>query len=132
MASIASNTQSQNMKDYVFYVSGCQDTSVVTGAHGYYQMEIEDHHGKPAFKRIMDGSGKATKKYDAGWIYFWDNREGAWMHGWWMGKKIGWSLDCWAYNSDAASLLPPIGFFCNKFKIFMKVSPDFERFFWIS
>ncbi len=51
----------------------------ILGHAGTY---VEDgvHHGKPVYKK-SEGDNLS--------IYYWDDRDGTSMHGWWFGFQVG-------------------------------------------
>ena len=64
-----------------FVVSGCQDKWVAEKIHGNYTKKGE-HHGKAYYQK--DGSDVV--------LYFWDERDGPKMGGWFFGEELGGDL----------------------------------------
>ena len=73
----------------VLDVPGCQEDQIISDAiRGTYAAKSW-HHGKPLYQKV-EGSDKV-------FIYFWDDRDGEWFHGWWFSSgKVGGHFH--AYN----------------------------------
>lgn len=57
---------------------------------------VGEHHGRTVFQR-------ANKR--AVFLYFWDNRDGAYMSGWWFGRSLE-STELYAF-APTSSTIPP-------------------------
>ena len=73
----------------VLDVPDCQEDQIISDAiRGTYAAKSW-HHGKPLYQKV-EGSDKV-------FIYFWDDRDGEWFHGWWFSSgKVGGHFH--AYN----------------------------------
>ena len=67
---------------------------------GSYVMQ-GSNHGKPFYKKEGPQGGVSVL------IYFWDDRDGASLSGWWFGPKVGGD-QVWAYNGSKSSAMPPL------------------------
>lgn len=56
------------------------------------------NHGKPTFKKADSGNQSVM-------VYFWDERDGIQLRGWWVAPEVGGS-NVWAM-STATSNMPP-------------------------
>jgi len=70
--------------------------------NGPYMRASAINHGKPTFKKI--DAGNNSVRHDV-MIYYWDERDGAQLRGWWVAPEVGGS-NVWAM-STATSNMPP-------------------------
>lgn len=88
---------------YTAYSEGDdQSEDVIKTLAGDYA-EIGANHGRPTFKKIGRQPGEPVADV---FLYFWDERDGADLAGWWFGKEVGGD-DIWAQNRNKA-LRPPM------------------------
>ncbi|CAD7926308.1 unnamed protein product [Amoebophrya sp. A120] len=66
--------------------------------NGSYMRAPGVNHGKPTFKKIDSGNQSVM-------IYYWDERDGVQLRGWWVAPEVGGS-NVWAM-STATSNMPP-------------------------
>lgn len=78
--------------------SGCSDKSVREIVHGNYYPH-STNHGRVVWRKDEKVRGVSIL------IYFWDDRDGADMCGWWFGPKVG-GEQVWAYH-PSRSQTPP-------------------------
>eukprot|EP00405_Crypthecodinium_cohnii_P037215 CAMPEP_0206547384 /NCGR_PEP_ID=MMETSP0325_2-20121206/13263_1 /ASSEMBLY_ACC=CAM_ASM_000347 /TAXON_ID=2866 /ORGANISM="Crypthecodinium cohnii, Strain Seligo" /LENGTH=540 /DNA_ID=CAMNT_0054046677 /DNA_START=44 /DNA_END=1663 /DNA_ORIENTATION=+ len=82
-------------------VSGCANPTISDIVRGNYHLH-STNHGKPVHKKY----GKTNDGEDI-LIYFWDDRDGLEMSGWWFGPIVGGD-QVWAYHAPGADQdLPP-------------------------
>jgi hypothetical protein len=82
-------------------VSGCADATVSGIICGNYKKSTQNH-GKTAYKRDMQSNDLDVM------LYFWDDREGDHLSGWWIGPCLGSDL-VWAYNPSWSESPPEEG-----------------------
>eukprot|EP00928_Gymnodinium_smaydae_P064852 TRINITY_DN480_c0_g6_i1.p1 TRINITY_DN480_c0_g6~~TRINITY_DN480_c0_g6_i1.p1 ORF type:complete len:976 (-),score=280.31 TRINITY_DN480_c0_g6_i1:102-2975(-) len=80
-------------------VHGCQHATVAAICHGSFSLAGQNH-GKNMYKKDAPVNGTDIL------LYFWDDRDGANMSGWWFGPKVGGD-QVWAYHSDKIGQMPP-------------------------
>lgn len=73
--------------EQVVHVSDCSDSRL----NGTYLMET-CNHGKPVYEKEIASAADVNA-----FIYFWDDRDGKSLCGWWMGPVVG-SAQVWAFN----------------------------------
>lgn len=78
-------------------VSGCQDQTVSKIIAGTY-LPDSVNHGKIVYKK----SGRPLDVL----IYYWDDRDGSDLSGWWFGPRVG-SDKVWAYHPSVTAGTPP-------------------------
>ena len=83
-------------------VSECEDAKISNIIKGVYRhnMKEPEHHCKPVYSK------EAPAWCVPAFIYFWDNRNGKELNGWWIGPALA-AETVWAYNEDVAALQPP-------------------------
>merc|ERR1712217_479933 len=81
-------------------VQGCQHPSVCNIVHGTYVPHAENH-GKTVYRRT-----ELFNDLDV-MIYFWDDREGADLAGWWFAPSVD-ADEVWAHNPDDNGDDPPV------------------------
>eukprot|EP00434_Breviolum_minutum_P029068 symbB.v1.2.025713.t1/scaffold2514.1/size77207/3 len=79
-------------------VSGCSDATISGIIAGEYVPDATNH-GKVVYKR------KVRQGLDV-LIYFWDERDGPELCGWWFGPKVGGD-QVWAYHPSCTAGTPP-------------------------
>ena len=84
---------------FILHAKGCNQPTFANAIHGKYE-QIGEHHGKHLFQK-KDELGQVNST-----IYFWDERDGSWYSGWWIGPVVGGDL-VWAYNSCLSTFYPP-------------------------
>ena len=67
--------------------------------NGNYTRTSTLNHSKPTFKKLESGSQTVM-------VYYWDERDGVQLRGWWVAPEVGGS-NVWAM-STATSALPPV------------------------
>jgi len=90
-----------SIDDMVLEVVGCSSTTIAETVIGCYE-RIGENHGRPLFQRVGWAPGAPTGVL----IYYWDDRDGQSMSGWWFGPEIGGD-QVWAFNGNRASPTPP-------------------------
>merc|ERR1712203_750590 len=80
-------------------VSGCADATISGIIAGNY-IPHSQNHGKVVYKR--EGKSKGLDIL----IYFWDDRDGAELCGWWFGPSVG-GEQVWAYHPSCTAATPP-------------------------
>merc|ERR1711879_11974 len=83
-------------KDVPLIVSACQDETITDTVKGTY-FPHGTNHGKVVYKR------------EAGLdvlIYYWDERDGEELCGWWFGPSAGGEM-VWAYHPSRKAATPP-------------------------
>eukprot|EP00927_Polykrikos_kofoidii_P060910 TRINITY_DN55808_c0_g1_i1.p1 TRINITY_DN55808_c0_g1~~TRINITY_DN55808_c0_g1_i1.p1 ORF type:complete len:708 (-),score=103.50 TRINITY_DN55808_c0_g1_i1:60-2183(-) len=84
----------------IITVSGCVSDLVKGSIRGDYVPNGENH-GKTSWRRLTPVNGLDV------FIYFWDDRDGPTLHGWWLAPKIGGDA-VWAHHSGSLDArLPP-------------------------
>lgn len=84
----------------VLRVSLCSDATVEAGVNGIYKI-LGYNHGRPMYKGGEEGDGYLA------YLYFWDDRDGDDMCGWWIGPTLG-GEDVWVYHEDKQAAVPPV------------------------
>lgn len=82
----------------------------VAHLHGNYTMLQQVNHRRPVFQRLAEG-GQSTEKariINESVLYYWDERDGYHLCGWWIGPAVGSDM-VWAFNPGEASQPPPAG-----------------------
>lgn len=78
----------------------------------YVAMPQRNHH-RFVFHKLLDESIHGIDKVV---LYYWDDRDGIHMNGWWFGPAVG-SNSVWAFNPGEVEQPPPIGWrvpwFCD-------------------
>ena len=82
-----SNEVQTYILEQVVHVSDCSDSRLT----GTYLMKT-CNHGKPVYEKEIASAADVNV-----FIYFWDDRHGKSLCGWWMGPAIG-SAKVWAFN----------------------------------
>ncbi|CAK0871624.1 unnamed protein product, partial [Prorocentrum cordatum] len=82
-----------------FSVRRCTDPTTNAIVAGSY-LPSGSNHGRPVYKKTQQVRG-----FDV-LAYFWDERDGVQMSGWWFGPAVG-ADNVWAYNADRKGLKPP-------------------------
>lgn len=95
----------QSLDQRSLLVSGCSDDIVGIVARGRFLPHAENH-GKTAWRRTEQRSGMGGNNGMDVHIYFWDDRDGLALRGWWVAPKIGGDA-VWAYNPGLGSSVPP-------------------------
>lgn len=67
--------------------------------NGNYSRTSTLNHSKPTFKKLDSGNQSVM-------VYYWDERDGVQLRGWWVAPEVGGS-NVWAM-STATSALPPV------------------------
>jgi len=80
-------------------VSGCANATISDIVKGNYR-RISTNHGKPVHKK--DGKAKGLDVL----VYYWDDRDGSDLCGWWFGPTVGGD-QVWAFHPSRTSALPP-------------------------
>lgn len=71
------------------------------------------NHGKTAYKK--DGN-------PLGWIYYWDDRDGSSLQGWWLGPEIG-DTEVWALQHSNTDTPPTSGWAWPPTALYVSVLP---------
>jgi len=82
-------------------VGGCGDKTIADIITGDYH-PYSSNHGKPVYKK------EATTRTIEVLIYFWDDRDGPELCGWWFGPNVG-GEQVWAYHPSRSAATPPAG-----------------------
>lgn len=77
-------------------VDGCGEDELAPVLNGYYMLTASNHK-KPVYRKQSD---RMTVM-----IYFWDDRDGPDVNGWWFGPEVGGD-EVLAYCEDP-SIVPP-------------------------
>eukprot|EP00439_Symbiodinium_sp_Y106_P028763 s1242_g3.t1 len=80
-------------------VSGCSDVTISGIIAGEYVPD-STNHGKVVYKKKEKSQGIDVL------IYFWDERDGPELCGWWFGPKVGGD-QVWAYHPSCTAGTPP-------------------------
>lgn len=86
-----------------------QNTLTVNGFTGHLlalngqYMQSGDNHGKPTYRKRNAGGG-ITQCH----VYFWDERDGEALAGWWMAPEVG-GEQVWAHSVNKGPTPPPRG-----------------------
>eukprot|EP00930_Biecheleria_cincta_P025238 TRINITY_DN17987_c0_g1_i2.p1 TRINITY_DN17987_c0_g1~~TRINITY_DN17987_c0_g1_i2.p1 ORF type:complete len:1018 (+),score=328.89 TRINITY_DN17987_c0_g1_i2:57-3110(+) len=80
-------------------VSGCQNETISDIIAGTY-LPDSVNHGKVVYKKSEKSRGLDVL------IYFWDDRDGPELCGWWFGPNIGGD-QVWAYHPSMTASTPP-------------------------
>jgi len=77
-------------------------TGHLLALNGSYS-QAGDNHGKPTYKKRaeMDGTSQCC-------VYFWDERDGAAMSGWWIAPEVG-GEQVWSHCQNSGPTPPPKG-----------------------
>mmetsp|Transcript_91246 Transcript_91246/g.282237 ORF Transcript_91246/g.282237 Transcript_91246/m.282237 type:complete len:1100 (+) Transcript_91246:84-3383(+) len=81
-----------------FSVVGCQHATIGNIVRGHFN-RAGDNHGRPTFKKDTQSNGLDVM------LYFWDERDGPALCGWWFGPKVGGD-QVWAFH-PSKDLRPP-------------------------
>jgi len=87
----------------VIQVQNCSHPVVGPIVNGTYN-KLQENHGRPTYLRdqkAVTGPGSTSDVM----AYFWDERDGASLCGWWLGAKVGGD-QAWGYN-PSRSMTPP-------------------------
>jgi len=79
-------------------VTGCQHATIGSIVRGHFARNGENH-GRPTFKKDTQANGLDVM------LYFWDERDGPALCGWWFGPKVGGD-QVWAFHANR-DLRPP-------------------------
>mmetsp|Transcript_59593 Transcript_59593/g.141799 ORF Transcript_59593/g.141799 Transcript_59593/m.141799 type:complete len:304 (+) Transcript_59593:122-1033(+) len=63
------------------------------------------NHDRPLFKKVEEDSGQGQPPPEV-YIFYWDNRDGDELSGWWIGPSVG-GVITYAFNGDSAADMPP-------------------------
>lgn len=80
-------------------VSGCADATISNIVKGAYRSDFMNH-SKPVYKKYEKAKGLDVL------IYFWDDRDGLELCGWWFGPSVGGD-QVWAFHPSRTSTTPP-------------------------
>lgn len=80
-------------------VSSCQDDTISDILQGTFK-QTSTNHGRPVYKKQEKVKGLDVL------IYFWDERDGDDLEGWWFGPNVGGN-QVWAYHPSTGST-PPV------------------------
>jgi len=80
-------------------VSGCADPTINSIVRGCYKKH-GTNHGKPVHKKDEKAKGLEVL------VYYWDDRDGSDMAGWWFGPSVGGD-QVWAFHPSRTSSMPP-------------------------
>lgn len=80
-------------------ISGCGNEVVEKMIKGWYRPSV-GNHGRIAYEKYDHQEGAGA------WIYYWDDRDGSRLCGWWIGQVVGGSM-VWAFHGDVGAELPP-------------------------
>ena len=72
--------------------------------NGTYAQSNQQHQSKVQFSKPCT----AIEGCNTSWIYFWDDRDGPSMNGWWIAPVVG-GEQVWAFNPSKNSTPPPRG-----------------------
>eukprot|EP00929_Paragymnodinium_shiwhaense_P000157 TRINITY_DN10039_c0_g1_i1.p1 TRINITY_DN10039_c0_g1~~TRINITY_DN10039_c0_g1_i1.p1 ORF type:complete len:645 (+),score=174.95 TRINITY_DN10039_c0_g1_i1:71-2005(+) len=87
-----------------FAIIGCKDTTVGPTIRGLYSFSATGlNHGKPVYKK----DEKAKDGNDV-IVFYWDERDGAHMEGWWIAPEIG-GAEVWAFRPGNVPTAPTDG-----------------------
>lgn len=79
--------------------TGCLDQTINHIVKGAYRVSAMNH-GRPVYKKHEKAKGLDVL------IYFWDDRDGLELCGWWFGPAVGGD-QVWAFHPSRNSLTPP-------------------------
>jgi len=82
-------------------VTGCSDEKIGEGINGAYK-RCDTNHGRPVYQ-----NAEKRKIYDA-FLYYWDDRDGPELAGWWIGPKLG-GIDVWVHHPKDSEVPPTTG-----------------------
>mmetsp|Transcript_15185 Transcript_15185/g.24021 ORF Transcript_15185/g.24021 Transcript_15185/m.24021 type:complete len:1722 (+) Transcript_15185:1-5166(+) len=88
---------------YAYYAAIGADGAEATGTLVGRYREEGVNHGRKYYRKQLQGTGEEQEVY----LYYWDERDGADLNGWWFGNMVG-GRQVWARNSES-SPLPPTG-----------------------
>mmetsp|Transcript_100554 Transcript_100554/g.260293 ORF Transcript_100554/g.260293 Transcript_100554/m.260293 type:complete len:415 (-) Transcript_100554:9-1253(-) len=80
-------------------VSGCADQTISKIVKGTYRVSTMNHN-KPVYKKYEKAKGLDVL------VYFWDDRDGLELCGWWFGPAVGGD-QVWAFHPSRTSITPP-------------------------
>lgn len=80
-------------------VSGCTDATISNIVKGTYRVDSMNH-SKPVYKKYEKAKGLDVL------VYFWDDRDGLELCGWWFGPSVGGD-QVWAFHPSRTSTTPP-------------------------
>lgn len=80
-------------------VSGCTNATISAIVKGNYT-PYSQNHGKVVYRKDEKSKGFEVL------IYYWDDRDGAELCGWWFGPNVGGD-QVWAYHPSRSSTSPP-------------------------
>lgn len=80
-------------------VTGCQDQTISHIVKGTYRVSGMNHN-KPVYKKYEKAKGLDVL------VYFWDDRDGLELCGWWFGPAVGGD-QVWAFHPSRTSTTPP-------------------------
>eukprot|EP00927_Polykrikos_kofoidii_P062732 TRINITY_DN5753_c0_g1_i4.p1 TRINITY_DN5753_c0_g1~~TRINITY_DN5753_c0_g1_i4.p1 ORF type:complete len:1625 (-),score=489.66 TRINITY_DN5753_c0_g1_i4:385-5259(-) len=80
-------------------VGGCRNKTISDIIAGTY-FPLTKNHGKVVYKK--EGKSRGLDVL----IYFWDERDGPELGGWWFGPNVGGD-QVWAYHPDRTASMPP-------------------------
>merc|ERR1712226_702105 len=89
-------------RDVPLIVSACQDQTITDTIQGTY-FPHGTNHGKVVYKREEDPEEEGGLDV---LIYYWDERDGAELCGWWFGPSAGGEM-MWAYHPSRKATTPP-------------------------
>ncbi|CAJ1332274.1 unnamed protein product, partial [Effrenium voratum] len=81
------------------HVSGCQNDTISDIIAGVYVPDTMNH-GKVVYKKQEKSRGLDVL------IYYWDDRDGPELCGWWFGPNVGGD-QVWAYHPSRTAGTPP-------------------------
>jgi len=70
--------------------------------NGPFGTSGRENHGKPVYKKLGSSSGHQVM------MYFWDQRDGDQLHGWWLAPEVG-GAHVWAMNPIGSATPPQAG-----------------------
>eukprot|EP00442_Polarella_glacialis_P029701 CAMPEP_0115159560 /NCGR_PEP_ID=MMETSP0227-20121206/70284_1 /TAXON_ID=89957 /ORGANISM="Polarella glacialis, Strain CCMP 1383" /LENGTH=207 /DNA_ID=CAMNT_0002571293 /DNA_START=46 /DNA_END=666 /DNA_ORIENTATION=+ len=80
-------------------VSGCTHGTVGSIVRGNFT-RYGENHGRPTYKKDQNVNGSEVL------LYYWDERDGASVSGWWFGPKVGGD-QVWAFQPNRLAQTPP-------------------------
>jgi len=87
-------------------LSSCRDRTISAIVKGTYTL-FSRNHDRPVYKKDEKSSVRQSSEMDV-FIYFWDERDGPDLCGWWISPSVGGD-EVWAYHSSRTALKPPPG-----------------------
>jgi len=73
-------------------ISGCNHSTIGSIVRGHFS-RLGENHGRPTFKKTTQANGLDVM------LYFWDDRDGPALCGWWFGPKVGGD-QVWAFHNS--------------------------------